>query len=346
MGVSDLTAVLAQQGAVPVDDRGVTLPRHFGDAAAEYEALREGTALLHLGHRTVVSAHGADRAGFLQGMLTNEVAGLRPGQGCGALLLTIQGRVTADVRVAVCEEVILLDVDVRAREAFLGALEQRLVADDVEFTARSEVLLGLEGPQAGGTLGAEGDPAPYAHVVTTVGEVPTRVVHASEVGGPGYVLHVPADAAGRVWAALAAKGARPCGLEALEARRIELGIPRIGLDMDEGILALEVPVEHLISQSKGCYLGQEVVARGTARGHVNRRLCGVLLSGPARCQRTPLLRDGREVGFVTSVGHAFGIGAAAALAMVRRECWDPGTELTLAESAPPVVVRVATLPLA
>src|SRR5262249_49448935 len=92
MGVSDLTAVLAQQGAVPVDDRGVTLPRHFGDPAAEYAALREGATLLHLGHRTVVSAHGADRAEFLQGMLTNEVAGLRPGQGCGALLLTIQGR--------------------------------------------------------------------------------------------------------------------------------------------------------------------------------------------------------------------------------------------------------------
>src|SRR5262249_61830484 len=121
------------------------------------------------GCRTVVWVHGADRAGFLQGMLTNEVAGLRPGQGCGALLLTIQGRVTADVRVAVCEEVILLDVDVRAREAFLGALEQRLVADDVEFTARSEVLLGLEGPQAGGGGGGGGGARPLGRSEAWVG---------------------------------------------------------------------------------------------------------------------------------------------------------------------------------
>src|SRR5262249_3554251 len=173
------------------------------------------------GCRTVVWVHGADRAGFLQGMLTNEVAGLRAEQGCGALLLTIQGRVTADVRVAVCEDAILLDVDVRARETFLGALEQRLVADDVEFGAPPEVLLGLEGSGAGAMLGALGDLGPYGHLVTSVAEVPTRVVRASEIGGPGYVLHVPVDAAGRVWAALAAKGARPCGLEALEARRIE-----------------------------------------------------------------------------------------------------------------------------
>ncbi|TMA60342.1 MAG: aminomethyl transferase family protein, partial [Deltaproteobacteria bacterium] len=95
---------LAARGATHADDRGVVLPRHFGDAAAEYRALREGVALIDLGFRTVVRASGADRATFLQGMLSNDVAALRPGEGCPALLLTIQGRVVADVRVAATDE--------------------------------------------------------------------------------------------------------------------------------------------------------------------------------------------------------------------------------------------------
>src|SRR2546426_8185 len=95
-----LHAHLAARGAAHADDRGVALPRHFGDAAAEYRALRQGAALIDLGFRTVVRAVGTDRVPFLQGMVSNDVAALRPGEGSPALLLTIQGRIVADVRVA------------------------------------------------------------------------------------------------------------------------------------------------------------------------------------------------------------------------------------------------------
>src|SRR5689334_12937698 len=114
MAETALHAHLAARGAVHADDRGVVLPRRFGpDAAAEYAAVREASALADLGFRTVVVARGADRVGFLQGMLTNDVAALADGDGCPALLLTIQGRVTADVRVAAAADALLLDVDVR-----------------------------------------------------------------------------------------------------------------------------------------------------------------------------------------------------------------------------------------
>ena len=308
----------AARGAAHADDRGVVLPRHFGDAAREYRALREGAALVDLGFRTVVRAVGVDRVTFLQGMLSNDVAALRPGEGCAALLLTIQGRVVADVRVAATDETILLDVDVRARDAFVEALE-RLVGEQL---------------------------APYAHREIEVADVPVRVVRASEVGGPGMVLHVAAARAPALWDALVARGAEPCGMEALEGRRVEVGVPRVGLDMDLTVLALEVPVEDALSTTKGCYLGQEVVARGTARGHVNRGLVGLVIDGPVPPGGAPLVRDGKDVGRLTTVAYSFGLDAPAALGFVRREHWEPGTELRVPHGHAVTLARVAALPLA
>ncbi len=338
---------LAARGAVHAEDRGIMLPGRFGEPAGEYAAVRGAAAVLDLGFRTIVRAVGTDRVVFLQGMLTNDVATLRPGMGCPALLLTIQGRPTADVRVAVLDDAFLLDVDVRLREALVEALEKLIIADDVELGALPAplALIGLEGPGAETVLGVS-SLAPWAHAEVVVGGVRLRAVRASEVGGPGFVLHAPAGDAATVWDALIAAGARPCGMEALEGRRIEVGVPRIGLDSDARTLALELPVEAAISSTKGCYLGQEVVARGTARGHVNRRLSGLVLDGPVPPAGTPLLRDGREIGHLTSIGYAFGLGRPAALGFVRREHWEAGTELEAHHGRVVTRARVTTWPLA
>ncbi|HZP43273.1 MAG TPA: glycine cleavage T C-terminal barrel domain-containing protein [Candidatus Binatia bacterium] len=338
------------RGVAEMEDRGVRLPAHYGDAAAEYRALRAGAAIVDLGFRTLVRAVGADRVTFLQGMLTNDLAGLAAGQGCPALLLTIQGRVVADVRVAALADALLLDVDVRVRDAFVGALEKLVVADEIELVPPVEptALLGLEGPGAETVLGGTAAPAlePFAHVEIDVAGVAVRAVRVSEVRGPGFVLHVPATRAAAVWDALVAAGARPCGMEALEGRRVEVGVPRIGLDMDGSTLALEVPVAEAISERKGCYLGQEVVARGTARGHVNRRLVGLLLDGPRPRRGVPLVYEGREAGHVTSVGRAFALGRDAALGFVRREHWSVGTTLEVRDGSATAVATVTAWPLA
>jgi folate-binding protein YgfZ len=329
---TELHARFASRGATLAEDRGVVLARHFGDPELEYRALREGAAVLDLGFRTVVRATGADRVGFLQGMLTNDIATIPGGENRPALLLTIQGRVTADVRVAAVDDALLLDVDVRARDAMTAALEKLIIADDVELAASPEAIIGVEGPGAA------------ALVATAAPGV--RVLRGGELGAGGMVLHVdPADA-GRVWDTLVAAGGRPCGLDALEGRRVELGIPRIGLDMDESTLALEVPVEWAISQTKGCYLGQEVVARATARGHVNRKLVAMRLEGPLPPAGALLVRDGKEVGELTTVARAYGAGANAALGLVRKEWWDPGTELAVRHGQAVTVARVTALPLA
>lgn len=344
-----LHAHLARRGAVHEADRGVLLPACFGEEpAAEYAALRAGAALVDLGFRTVIRATGEDRVGFLQGMLTNDVAVFRPGDGGAALLLTIQGRVTADLRVAALEDVLLLDVDARARDALVRALEKLIIADDVVLEEPGEpvALIGVEGPGAGPLVAGASELEAWQHRASSIAGVGVRVQRASEVRGPGLVVHVPASGAARVWDALVAAGARPCGMEALEGRRVEVGVPRIGLDMDGSTLALEVPVDEAISQTKGCYLGQEVVARGTARGHVNRRLVGLRLEGPVPPPGAPLVREGREVGRLTSVARAFGTEGHAALGFVRREHWEPGTELRVASGHAVTLARVAGFPLA
>jgi folate-binding protein YgfZ len=343
-----LHAHLAARGAEHAPDHDLLLPHRFTDPAAEYAALRDGAALLDLGFRTVVRATGADRVEFLQGMLTNDVASLAPGAGCPALLLTIQGRVTADLHVAMLDDAVLLEVDIRARSALVDALEKLIIADEVELVESPELaLIGLDGPGAARLLG---EPAaslgPYAHALVRPGGIELRAQRASPVRGGGFVLHVPAARAPAVWDVLAEAGARPCGMAALEGRRVEVGVPRIGVDMDGSTLALEVPVEDAISARKGCYLGQEVIARGTARGHVNRRLVGLLLEGTEPPPAAPLLHDGKEVGRLTSVARAFGAGSLAALGFVRREHWTPGTELTVQHGDPATNARVSDWPLA
>jgi folate-binding protein YgfZ len=343
MSETALHAHLAARGAVHADDRGIVLPRHFGDAAAEYEALVHGAAVVDLGFRTLLRAVGDDRVGFLQGMLTNDVKSLAAGQGCPALLLTIQGRVTADVRVAADPDALVLDLDVRVRDAFVAALDALIIADDVELHTPDEpaMLIGLDGPRAAALVGAD-DLAPWTHRPTVVDAVPVRVVRASEVRGAGVILHVPAAGAPVVWDALVASGAMPCGMDALEGRRVEVGVPRIGVDMGAKTLSLELPVDDAVNMRKGCYLGQEVVARGTARGHVNRRLCALVLDGspPAGAALT---HDGKEVGHLTTVARAFGAGTIAALGFVRREVWEPGTVLAVDDGSS---ARVASWPLA
>jgi len=342
-----LHAHLAARGARHRDDRGIELPVGFGDPAAEYAALVGGIGVVDLGFRALVVASGPDRVDFLQGMLTNDVARLVPGTGCVALALTIQARVIADVRVAALEETMLLDVDARVRDAFVEALSKLIIADDVELEAPAPpiALVGVEGPGATAVLGPEAATLePFATREIELAGARVRVVAGGELRAGSFTLHVPAAEVTGVWDALVAGGAVPCGMTALEARRVELGIPRVGVDTDDKTLSLELPVESLISFTKGCYLGQEVVARGTSRGHANRKLRGLVLAGAVPAAGAALVADDKEVGRLTTVVHAFGLGGPAALGFVRREHWDVGTELAVAGGG--ATARVSDWPLA
>jgi len=342
-------------GATLINDRGIELPERFTDPLVEYQAVREKAGLIDLSFRTQVRMTGEDRISFLQGMISNDVKALQPSAGCAATLLTEQGRIVADLRVYALASALLLDVDTRSKEKMTEALSRFIIADDVEMEDMSEqqVTLAIQGPAAARVLAAVGLALaldkPFQHQEVDFAGTTARVIRVSDTGEDGYELLVPAEHVEQCWVMLLTTGEplglRPVGLAALHMLRIEAGIPWYGLDMDEARIVLEVGLEHAISFKKGCYLGQEVVERTTPRGHVNRKLSGLLLhSDTLPASGTKLFHDTQEVGWVTSSAQSPRFGHPIALGYVRREHLTPGTPLRIDSHGTAVIAEVTTLP--
>jgi glycine cleavage system T protein len=342
-------------GATFVNDRGIELPERFTDSVQEYRAVRENAGLIDLSFRAQVRMTGEDRVSFLQGMISNDVKALRPGNGCPATLLTEQGRIVADLRVYALDTALLLDVDTRVKEKMLEALSRFIIADDVEMEDLSgqQTTISVQGPAAARVLAAAGLSLaldkPFQHQEASFAETTVRVIRVSDTGEDGYEFLVPAEHAEHCWTTLFQAGEPlglgPVGLAALHMLRIEAGIPWYGLDMDEGRIILEVGLEQAISFKKGCYLGQEVVERATARGHVNRKLSGLHIQGDVLPERgAKLFHDAQEVGWVTSAVQSPRFGHPIALGYVRREHLTPGTQLRIDSQGTPMIAEVTTLP--
>src|SRR6185436_9144007 len=222
---------------------------------------------------------------FLQGMLSNDVTKLAVGAGCPSLLLSEQGKTVADMLVLAAEESIELVGVAASLAAAQTALERFIVADDVEIVAASaaERTFALLGPDAADVLqrlGAATIPtAMCGHVSTDVGGARVALARVATPGAGGFLCHVPTHAAEWWERCAGVGGAMPVGYDAAEVLRIESGLPWHGRDVTAETLALEAPYDAAISFRKGCYLGQEVMERVTARGHVNRKLVGLVLAG-------------------------------------------------------------------
>ena len=352
MPESEVCAAARARGAACIAVDGWDVPAAFADPAAEYRALREDAALVDLAYRARVRVTGSDRVDFLHGMLSNDVKGIGPGRGCQAFLLTEQGKVVADCIVLVLADAILLDGMASAVAAAIVALERHVIADDVELTAlgSADHAFGVYGPAAARALerlGVVATPAEdYAHVVVEVRGASLRIVRVPAPGAGGFLCLVPANEAVAWWTCCVEAGLPPAGQQALEVLRIESGAPAYGRDVGPDTIVLEVPFETAISFTKGCYLGQEVVERVTARGHVNRKLVGLEVAGavvpPAGAA---LFADDHEVGRVTSAAWSWRLACPVALAYVRRDHLNPGTMLDLHVGAGATPATVRALPL-
>jgi glycine cleavage system T protein len=342
-------------GARLIDDRGVEVPERFTDPVEEYRAVREKVGLIDLSFRSQIRMTGEDRVDFLQGMVSNDVKALNLGDGCLATLLTEQGRIVADLRVYALESCFLLDVDARIKDRVIETLSRFIIADDVEMEdlCETQVTIALQGPLASQVLATVGAIVSlvkeFKHCATAVGGVPVLIIRVSDTGEEGYEIIAPRAQVETVWRALLESGegveVKPVGLTALNILRIEAGIPWYGLDMDEGRVVLEVGFEQAISFKKGCYLGQEVVERTTARGHVNRKLSGLIVQGEdSPTPRDKVFHDGQEVGWVTSVAQSPRLGKSIALGYIRREHLAQGTQLRIDRQGTPMIAEVTTLP--
>lgn len=337
---TDPAAALAARGAVTAPFEGVDVVAHFGDADREWRAAHEGAALIPAGYRRCIVATGGDRIDFLQGMLSNDVKALAPGGGCYAALLNQTGKVVSDLRVYADTDRVLLDVVAWRATALREALERFLIADDVELAdAPEQPLLQIEGPLARAVaaeaLGVSSLPEKlYAHMASTLEGRSIRVVNASEAGGQGVLVLGPAPLLPRLLEVCVEAGGIPAGVTALDRLRIEAGIAWPGIDMDESTLIMETGRDAAISFSKGCYLGQEVVERIAARGHVNRRLTGVVLAGePLPARGAELLAEGRAVGYVSSATRSPLFERPIALAMIQIKHGTVGERLQRADGA-------------
>lgn len=284
---------------------------------------------------------GPDARGVLQGQVTNDVEALAPGAGCYAALLTNKGKMLCDLRVLDAGEEVLLLCERSGLQELFNALRRGLVGFDAELHKRTvqSGLLSLIGPGARAVGDAQDLPAEeHAHCAAEIAGLPVRLV----VTDLGVDVLCRAEDTDAVTAALVERGARAVDEDAAEIVRVESGRPRFGLELGPSVIPEEAGLnERAVSYTKGCYVGQETVARLHWRGKPNRHLRGLRLTAPA--QPGDALRLGeKEVGRVASTVVSPRLGPIA-LALVRREA-EPGAELAVGDGA--ITAAVVTLPFA
>jgi folate-binding protein YgfZ len=326
--------------------------------AAEYEAVRGGGAgLFDLSARGRIEVSGGEAVMFLNGMLTNDVARLEEGAWMHAAFPNPQGRLLASTRVLKRGGAFLFDTEATTYPVVLKHLERFTLAGDFrvrDLTAEVS-LLSVQGARAfeivSKALGAEAAATERGRVTQgAFGAVQVTAIRATHTAEDGFDIFVEAADAETLRGALVAAGARPAGQEALEVLRVEAGLPRYGVDASDANVVLEVVDEaEAVSYTKGCYAGQEIIARIHWRGHVAKRLAGVIFDRDAEPPADARLRDcaeGREAGRLTSHVYSPRLRRRVALALVKYDFLAPGTELKVFSGDSEVcVAHVADLPL-
>jgi folate-binding protein YgfZ len=352
---SPFVTIHRSSGAKFSEENGWLLPSHFEDPLREYQAVRSEVGLIDLCHRGILRFTGPDQASFLQGMVSNDVKALADGDGAAAAILNVQGKILADTRVLCGSDFMLLDLWEFLKDKILDHLNRYLIADEVEITDLTAHwgTLSFQGPKARSFLTELFDDElptrEYSHRTVSIDGAPVRVVRSTYTGEEGYDLLTEVESLSAILARiepLTGKfSARWIGTKALETLRVEAAIPRYGTDMDENTLLPEARLERAVSFQKGCYLGQEVVERIRSRGHVNRRLAGMVLEGDSPAEHNDSVHsDNKEVGKVTSSVFSPFLDRPIALGYIHRNYLEPGTPLLLHHQSKTIQAKVAPLP--
>jgi len=334
--------------------------------------------------RAALVVGGNDRASWLHGLLSNDIASLGAGQGCYSTCLTPQGRMIADLHVVNLGPLMLLDVPEVARTQLLERLEQFIITEDVEVEDVSGRvrLIGVYGTAAASVLarvlvsGGEADAVRLADSLSSLREddavmvgplggakrargfeleaADAILVANRDAGGPGFTVLVATSREAALRAALHERDAGNLALSDWDALRIEAGRPAFGIDMGADTIPLEAGLEdRAISFTKGCYVGQEVIVRVRDRGHgrVARRLVGLVSppgiepAGTVIAAGDTVRVEAGDVGRVTSAAHSTALAGVIALGYVHRDHADAGTPVVVVHEGREVPMTVATLPL-
>jgi folate-binding protein YgfZ len=328
---------LSGDGARLFEYQGAAAARDFADAAAEYRAAREAAALFPLTWRGALRFVGPDRREWLHGQVTNDVRGLADGSWQHAAMLNAQGHMLTWMRLFALPDALLADLPAAIVASTAETLDRYLIMEKVEIEdATGDLrLFSIQGPRAAEVVQAAAgvDAAALGPRMLAISEgaegTPLITAPATWTGEPGFDLFVATGAAAALWSRLAEAvrgvGGRPAGWDALNTLRVEAGLPWWGHELDPAIVPLEARLERGISMTKGCYIGQEIIARIDARGRVNNLLGGLRLSGDQLPEPgSRILGEEKPVGRISTAVHSPALGAPIALAFLRREWTEPG----------------------
>ena len=312
------------------------------DVAGDYATLTQACGLIDRSERGKLALTGSERKSFLAGQVTNDIEGLAPGRGCYAAFLTHKGKMLGDLRVLDVDEPgaepeLLLDTERATLQALFDMVRRFKIGYDVELHKRTlqRGLLSLVGPDARRVAQADDLPAAeHAHRAGTIAGCDVRLI----VTDVGVDVLCEGEQTEAVREALVAAGARPTSEEAAEILRVERGRPRYGYELDDTTIPQEAGLnERAVSFTKGCYVGQETVARLFYRGKPNRHLRGLRLSEPASPGAELRLGE-RVVGRLGTCVVSPDLGPLA-LALVRREA-VPGATVAVEGGATAEVVEL------
>ncbi len=367
MKTTPLHHIHAQFGATFAEKHeGWRVATDYTDPISEHQAVRNSVGIADVSYRSRHQLTGDDRAKFLHRIISNDVENLSAGQGTYAMLLTHRGKIIADLNIYVLEDAIIIDTAPETRENVFTELDKYIIADDVEFsdlTAETGAIA-IHGPKSPELVGSVLGISDVAHLqerhnyereADALFKNAIVCVRTDNTGETGYTLYTAADGLASLWSALMAEGSKfnvqPIGWNALESLRIEAGIPRYGTELTDAVIPLEAELEHAIDFEKGCYIGQEIVARMKYRGHPNRLLRGLEIDGSPTTQddcelqpNAPIFNGDKEVGWVTSATFAPTLTKQIALGYVRTAVTEPGSRVQIETPSGRVNATVVRLP--
>ena len=310
------------------------VPLRYSDIGEEYWSIRKSAGIADLSHMGRLSVEGKDRVTFLNGLLTNDLSKARENTGIHSLLLNTKARVLADLYLHHETDHIVMDTSEKPSGQVKQILDQFIVTEDVRIEDLNEktVLLSVQGPESKQILKEI-----FKMDVEDLGPLqnrnlgPSLIIARDRTGQGGFDILVPSDEALPVWQGFLLNGKHnllPVGVEALEILRLEAGLPKYGVDVDENTIVLEAGYQDAISFTKGCYMGQEVVARATHIGRVNRRLAQFYVeSKEGLSSGAKILTNDGPVGLVTSAAFSPGLGKTVALGYVGKDYASVGKKL-------------------
>lgn len=335
-------------GAHLTEEAGWHFPADFGDPIAEHTSCRESAIVIDLSQRGKIRISGSDAARFLHGMLSNHVDDLKTGEGIYTTFLTRQGKFITDLYLYRHEDSFIANFASDMEATFAESIEKYIIMDDVEVEdlTESQCMFGLFGPESRNILAGFGLTVPslpeHGHLTSN------NIMIARELwtGEDGYLLTAPNSRAELIWNALGESGARPAGQTAFESLTLEAGIPLFGKDMDENINPMQAGIEsRAIDFKKGCFVGQEVIAKIKYLGQVNRGLAGIRLEGDI----SPKAGDkvdfgGIEAGLITRSAFGATVGKVICFGLLHRKAMSPGTSILVRSNGIDIAGVVVDLP--